>query len=374
MTVKIVHLADAHLGGPMERFGDYAATRRQERDQAFRRAVGVALEERAHAVVIAGDLFDTWSPDAAARNLAAGELARLREAGIPVLGVPGLRDSLTYRDSVYRVESLPFHHFFTGRSFADPVALEVDGVRVTFYGVAGDPDRQEGVWESLERRDGEGIHVAIAHAARRSDREGTAAGPEALPFDEEDLVRSGMDWVALGHDHDHVVFEAEGGPVGAYPGSIEGIDWSETGPRYVLVVTWEEAGAPPEVRPVEVHSRALDTAGVDVTGISDQTGIAEAVRAACDPAGLWSVTLTGEPETVPRPRQIEAELEAVYGHLVIRDGTTLVGSRILHERCEEETVRGEFFRRLASGHAGTEEGRAREVADRAIKVGLRVFG
>lgn len=373
MTVKIVHLADAHLGGQMERFGDYAGTRRQERDQAFRRAVGVALEERVHAVVIAGDLFDTWSPDAAARNLAGGELARLREAGIPVLGVPGVRDGLTYRDSVYRVESLPFHHFFTDPSFADPVALEVDGVRVTFYGVAGDPDRPDGVWESLERSGDEGIHVAIAHAARRSDA-GRAVEPEALPFDEEDLARAGMDWVALGHDHDHVVLEAEGGPFGAYPGSIEGIDWSETGPRYVLVVTWEEAGAPPEVRPVEVHSRALGTAGVDVSGISDQTGMAEAVRAACHPAGLWSVTLAGQPEAVPRPRQIEAELDAVYGHLVLQDGTTLVGSRILHERCEEETVRGEFFRRLVSGHAGTEEGRAREVADRAIKVGLRVFG
>lgn len=373
MSVKIVHLADAHLGAPLANFGDYAETRRRERDEAFRRAIGIAIEERAHAVVIAGDLFDTWRPEAPTVNLARRELARLREAGIPAIAVPGTHDSLVHRDCVYRVETLPFHHLFTDPTFADPIALEVAGTRVTFYGIAYDPERSGEGWASLERADDGGIHVAIAHAACRFNPE-WPIGPEDLPFEEGDLAKTGMDWVALGHYHNLTTFDDGDRAVGAYPGSLEGRDWTETGPRHVLVIEWSEPGASPAVRPVEVHSRLLETADVDASGLADQREIAEAIRQACDPETLWRVTLAGEPEIVPRPREIEAEIGPAYGHLAIRDETTLVTSRLLEERCEEETVRGEFFRRLLERREEAEADRERAVADRAIKLGLRVFG
>lgn len=372
MSVRLVHIADVHLGAPLESFGEYARQRRVEQQQAFRRAVDAALEARAHAVVIAGDLFDTFRPEPAAVNLARSELGRLKEAGVKVFAVPGSHDSTAFAGCVYHHETLPFHHFFDRPTFDEPASLEVAGVPLFVHGIAYDPRRAGSGWDTLSRTRQEGIHVALVHAACRFDPD-EPIGEEDLPFREQDLAGFGMDYVALGHHHDLRIFESDGRVVGAYSGSIEGLDWTETGPRHVLVVEWTAPGSAPTVRPVEVQSRRLERREVDVTGAGDEAEIATAVESECDPAWLWEVTLVGEPEVVPRPRAVEATLAPRYGHLRIDDATSLTRSQILAQRREEETVRGAFFRRLVERRESA-EGRQAEVAERAIKLGLRVFG
>ena len=371
MSVRIVHIADVHLGAPLENFGEYASQRRAEQEEAFRRAVDAALEARAHAVVIAGDLFDTFSPAPATVNLARRELGRLKEAGVKVFAVPGTHDSLAYAECVYRHETLPFHHFFDRPTFEEPVTLEIEGVPLVVYGIAYDP-RTGGGWDTLSRSREDGIHVAVVHAACRFNPDWPIA-EEDLPFREEDLAGFGMDYVALGHYHNLRLFESGERVVGAYSGSIEGRDWTETGPRHVLVVEWTDPRGAPSVRPVEVETRRMERCEVDVSGASDESDIVAAVESRCDPERLWRVTLVGEPEIVPRPRAVESTLSPRYGHVRIEDETTLATSHVLAQRREEETVRGEFFRRLVERRE-VEQGRDAEVAERAIKLGLRVFG
>lgn len=372
MSVRIVQIADVHLGAPLENFGEYARQRRSEQEAAFRRAVDAALRARAQIVVVAGDLFDTFRPEPAAVELARRELGRLKEAGVKVLGVPGTHDSLTYPECVYHRESLPFHRFFTDPTFEDPATLEIEGVPVVVHGIAYDPRRTGGGWETLARTRDDGIHVAVVHAACRFNPEWPIA-EEDLPFREEDLPGFGMDWIALGHYHNLRVFESGGRPVGAYSGSLEGRDWTETGPRHALVVEFEGPGRPPRVEPVEVHTRRTESRDVDVTGAADEAAMIDAVRAACDAEPLWKATLVGEPEVVPRPGSIASSLAPTHGHVRVEDETTLVESHVLDQRREEETVRGEFFRRLVARREGA-EGREAEVVERAVKIGLRVFG
>ncbi|MGH7558613.1 MAG: metallophosphoesterase family protein [Gemmatimonadota bacterium] len=374
MSVRILHLADAHLAAPLGNFGSYAARRRDEVDQAFRRAVLAALAERVHAVLIAGDLFDTHRPDARAVELVRRELARLREAGIRILAVPGTHDSLLQPDCVYRRESLPFDRLFDEPSFAGPERVEADEGVLWVYGIACDPRREAAGWDTLERVPEAGIHVALAHAACR-DRPDWTISPEDLPFDEEDLPGLGMDYLALGHYHNHRAFKDEGGRIlGAYPGSVEGRDWTEPGPRHALLVQWDAGSPEPSLRPIPVHSRVLSTCELDVSGSATEEEVRELVRERCAPETLWRIVLVGEPEIPLRPDSIAADLEAVYGHIQVADLTTLVTSRKVAQLCEEQTVRGEFFRRLVEERERAQDVRQRRVADRAVKLGVRVFG
>ncbi|HUP18985.1 MAG TPA: exonuclease SbcCD subunit D [Gemmatimonadota bacterium] len=373
MSVRVLHLADVHLGATLANFGDYAGRRRSELEEAFRRSIDVALARRVHLVLIAGDLFDTFRPDPATVNLVRRELGRLREAGIMALAVPGTHDSLAWGDCVYRRETLPFHRLFTEPTFGDPATLEIGGAPVVVYGIAFDPRRSGRGWDTLRRVRPDGIHLAVVHAACRFNP-AWPIGPEDLPFREDELAAFGMDYVALGHYHNTRVFEDGGRVIGAYSGSVEGRDWTETGPRHVLVVEWERPGMPPRVERVRVHTRALKEVEVDVTGRGDQEEIQQAIEAACAPEILWRIVLTGEPEVAPRPRQMEATLAARYGHLQVLDRTTLFSSHILAERLEEETVRGEFFRRLVESGKAAADARERAVVERAVKLGLKVFG
>ncbi|HUP01684.1 MAG TPA: DNA repair exonuclease [Gemmatimonadota bacterium] len=373
MSVRVLHVADVHLGAPLANFGAYAGRRRQELAEAFCRVAAIAIAERVHAVLIAGDLFDTWRPDPADVDLVRRELGRLREAGIKTFAVPGTHDSLAYVDCVYRTQALPFHRFFDGPTFADPSRLEIAGVPVVIYGIAYDRDRTVDGWASLGREREDGIHIALVHAACRSNP-GWRIDPDDLPFAESELAARRMDYVALGHYHNLRIFRAGPRVVGAYSGSVLGRDWSEPGPRNVLVVEWVAAGDPPTVRPVPIGGRDVESRSVDVSGLTDPEAIAVAVSAACPPGMIWQVMLTGEPEIVIRPAAIEAALEPTHGHLRLIDETMLAASHRVTERCEEETVRGEFFRRLVAARETAAGDRDRAVAERAIKLGLRVFG
>lgn len=373
MSVRMLHLADAHLGAPLANFGDYARRRRAEQEEAFTRAIDLALAEQVHVVLIAGDLFDTFRPDPASVNLVRHQLGRLREAGVAVVGVPGTHDSLAYAECVFHHEVLPFHHFFTDPTFAGPAELEIAGVRVTIYGIAYDARRSGQGWDSLVRTPSDGLHIALVHAACRFNPEWPIP-PDDLPFAAEDLTRLGMDYVALGHYHNMREFRDGARLVGAYSGSLEGRDWTEPGPRHVLLIEWQRPGEPPSLRALPVQTRTLGVATVDVSGAHDQEAMAERIAAACEPGPLWRVTLTGEPEAVPQTAALEAELAARYDHVQVHDETTLVASHLVAERCEEETVRGEFFRRLVARRAAARDERERAVADRAIKLGVRVFG
>ena len=117
MSVRLLHVADVHLGAPLGNFEGYAERRRQDVEAAFRRTIDAALAERVHAVLLAGDLFDSHRPAARVVDLARRELARLREAGIPVLAVPGTHDSLLQPDCVYRREDLPIDRLFDAPTF-----------------------------------------------------------------------------------------------------------------------------------------------------------------------------------------------------------------------------------------------------------------
>ena len=110
-------------------------------EAAFRRTIDAALAERVHAVLLAGDLFDSHRPPARVVDLARRELARLREAGIPVLAVPGTHDSLLQPDCIYRREDLPIDRLFDAPTFDGPYRLDADGTAVWVYGIAADPRR-----------------------------------------------------------------------------------------------------------------------------------------------------------------------------------------------------------------------------------------
>lgn len=371
MSVRLLHIADVHLGAPLENFGPYAGRRRSELEAAFRRAIDVAIERRVHAVLVAGDLFDRDRPEPEVVDLARRELGRLRDADIPVYAVPGTHDAVSRRDSVYRAEGLPFRRLFDAPTFADPESLEVDGTQVLVYGIAADGSGDG--WTTLRREPVPGLHVALVHAACRLNPD-WPIHPRDLPFDEEELAELGMDYVALGHYHNLRLFRDGERIVGAYSGTLEGRDWTETGDRHAVLVSWEDPAGPPSVEPIPVQTRRLETTDLDVGGAADHEDIVTAIEATCDPEALWEIGLVGEPEFVVRPASIEADLAGRYGHVRVVDRTTLAASHVVAERCQEETVRGEFFRRLVAAREAAGDERERAVADRAIKLGLRALG
>ena len=87
--MKILHTSDWHLGKRLDDF-----SRMEEQRAVMSEICEIATREEVHAVVVAGDLFDTFNPPTEATELLYSTLKRLTDNGIrPVIAIAGNHDS-----------------------------------------------------------------------------------------------------------------------------------------------------------------------------------------------------------------------------------------------------------------------------------------
>jgi len=263
---RFVHLADVHLDTPFaSRSADVRALLSGSLRESFRNAALLAVAEKVDAFLIAGDLFDRPNPSLAAEIFLLGEMRKLSEAGIPVFYATGNHDPLASRAGARRIEWPPgmtvFERGEPARALVRRAPCEAIG-RVTAAGHEG-----AAVGDNLASRfptaEGPLPEVALLHAAV----EGTAGlDPEErryAPCAPRDLRGRGYDYWALGHVHKGG--EASADPAARYPGSLLGLDRTETGPKGVLLVEIERGEAPRvsfrETAPVSRIETTVDAGG-----------------------------------------------------------------------------------------------------------------
>jgi DNA repair exonuclease SbcCD nuclease subunit len=98
-------------------------------------------------------------------------------------------------------------------------------------------ETSEDLAAKLKREGDEPFQLGLVHATV-----GAHAGhANYAPTTMDTLVRSGLDYWALGHVHTHDTLR-EADPVVAYPGNLQALSPRETGPRGALVVRVDEQG------------------------------------------------------------------------------------------------------------------------------------
>ncbi|MGH2349543.1 MAG: DNA repair exonuclease, partial [bacterium] len=90
--IRLLHIADVHLGKTFKMLGRRGAEQRRAVAGAFERAVRLAIEREVCAVLIAGDLFDTPKPSDTLIRFAAQQLRALDDAGIATFLIAGNHD------------------------------------------------------------------------------------------------------------------------------------------------------------------------------------------------------------------------------------------------------------------------------------------
>jgi len=246
--MRFLHIADVHLDAP---FGGRSPTVRRALQEAARealaRAVSLAVEERVHAFLIAGDLFDGHRLTFATERFLTTTLQRLGEAGIPVVYAAGNHDhGGRQRSPVWP----PNVAVVDGPEPVRVAILDGDGGTVGFVTAAGHgfPRVTEDLAATFPRPPGEFPEVALLHAQVRGSRGEEEHHPYA-PTTMDVLRAAGYDYWALGHVHGwEVLGEA---PLMCYPGSLTGRTLRETGPRGGLLVDLTDRANPRvEFRPL----------------------------------------------------------------------------------------------------------------------------
>src|SRR5690606_24248500 len=248
---------------------------------AFTRCVDLALERRADALLVAGDLFDSQRPGRGPAEFVRDQFGRLRDAGIAVRIVPGTHDALTpsgvysWADleavgnvRVYRGEGpggWDVEHLAGGLTVYARPTLEKGGGLSALQGLPRDASAQPG------------CEVALVHATLdlgSNDEEDYILYPD-------EVAGSGLAYIAAGHWHTPRAFGRDQ-TEGRYPGSPEPVSLDPRRVGQALVVTLTP-GQRAQVEPVEVGRIRVDLVDYDVTGQEDEQPLETEIARMADP-------------------------------------------------------------------------------------------
>jgi DNA repair exonuclease SbcCD nuclease subunit len=371
--IRVLHISDVHLGAPLSGFGAAATGRRRAVLDAFRRLPERAAEWSVDAVVVAGDLFDSSSPERSEVDVAREVLRRLADEGRrPVVAIPGNHDPAVDAGSPWHSMPRPVTTVL-GARFGEPVTVEAAGQPLHVYAVAFDPAVEPAPLAGYRRDRREGVHLALLHASAADNPEWT--GGQGLRVTTADLAGIDADYIALG---DHHAFRPPGdfgGTPACYPGSFAAVAVNEVGARGCVVADLEP-GCPPRVRHESSGVPALVELGsIDVSGHGDELDVAERLGSLMPTgaAGYPVAVLTGEPSFPLDAARIRGALTERFGFAVLGDETRFIDSARVAALAERPTIAGHVARlgrtRLAAARATTEEA----VAERAVRLALRAL-
>ncbi len=295
--MKLLHTADWHLG---KRLGDYS--RLDEQWEVLDEICTIAEAEAVDAVLIAGDLFDTFNPPNEALELFYRTVHRLssngaraviaiagnhdspdrveapdplaRECGIFFVGRPGsVIPSVSTNAGINTLHAEPGFAALQLPNCPDPLRLLLTPYanETTLKRFLGDDNREQSLrevlqqgWQRLSDRhcDAQGVNILMAHLYFRQR---TGPSPEE-PDDEKPILHIGgasavftedvpkqMQYVALGHLHRYQTVSATPCPV-CYSSSPLAYSFSEADQQKQVVLVEVAAGGEAQIRPVALRA------------------------------------------------------------------------------------------------------------------------
>ena len=292
--IKILHTADIHLDSPLRSLAMRDEALREKVQTAtrtaFSRVVDAAIEEGAAALLISGDLFDGAARSVRTGAFLVGQLYRLRDAKIRVFCVKGNHDA------------------------ENPVTGGIpwpDNVHV-FGATGGKVEIDEGVWihgVSFSGRHAEdsllpkfkapeegAVNIAMLHTSLS----GAAGHDPYAPCSVADLSGMGFDYWALGHVHKASIHSKD--PWIVMPGTLQGRDIGESGPKSATLITIGDSSRIEEVREIPTSVIEFLNVEVDATGLEGDDSLRNLLRERMQEvadglesdAGAVRVTISGE--------------------------------------------------------------------------------
>ena len=312
-------------------------------------------QQNADLVLLAGDLFDgetTYRETIEQLRDALGSMCA------QVFIAPGNHDFYS-AGSPYATLAWPENvHIFKSGAIE---RVELRSLSCAVYGAAFTAAAQEQSLLEGFRAPEDGLtHLMVLHGDMSS------AEARYSPLRKEQIERSNLDYLALGHTHLHDGFHKAGKTTYAYAGCPEGRGFDELGDKGILCGTVEPGKA--ELRFVPFARRRYEILCVDVTDKSP----ADALRSSLPEStarDLYRVVFTGETdERGIDLKALEERFAPDFFRLELRDRTRI--KQDVWARSGEDSLRGLFLRELRAKYEAAAEESERTKIEQAVRFGL----
>lgn len=345
--MKLIHCADVHLDASLESVFSpaQAAIYRKELLANFARLVELTDENKADALLIAGDLFDSDNTCEQTVRYVLELFAAHPE--LSVFYLPGNHDGGGLCDR----DDLPdnLHLFGTDWTYYDFGDLTIAG------GTAPDPNAL--------RLSPNKTNVVLLHGQVNG-----TDGTYNISFSK--LQNKSIDYLALGHLHTFREASLGARGVACYSGCLMGRGFDECGPKGYVLLEYEPTTGRLTHRFVRFAARTLHEVRVDLSNCRSARAAETAVKqqiADIPTTDVCRLVLCGNlpPDAAPDLLGLQAALDGRFRLFRIKNETTLAIDP--NDYLHDVSLKGEFIRQvLAAGLERTEQ-------DRVITCGLRAL-
>ena len=351
--MKIIHCADLHLDSSMTGLlsKEKAKERKNELLLTFKKMIDYAVKEGVLAIIIAGDLFDTKSVSAAARNCV---LAAIEDnPDIYFFYLKGNHDSDNFLSSLQTIpENLKlFSDKLTTYHIGEKGNIAISGIELTpansnsFYSLAG--------------LDMTNFNILVLHGQESQ----SASKDKAEIINLKELKNKGIDYLALGHIHSYKRDALDGRGKYCYPGCLEGRGFAECGPHGFVVLDIDEDRMLYSAEFIKAASRNLHEVFVDISECltsndcikrAEQTLKEEDIPS----SDLVKIVLTGDVDYTCEkdPALIKTHFRDSYYYVKLKDKS---GFKVDYDAFKnDKSLKGEFVRTVISSEELTAEEQA----------------
>lgn len=220
--MKFIHTADIHLGCVPDKGQAWSENRKNEIWHSFERLIQVAAKEEVKLLLIAGDLFH--------RQPLLKELQQVNYlfSKIPntkIILIAGNHDYIR-KGSLYEKFEWNANVFFLKDSNCE--SINFPELNAEIYGLSYTArEIRESLYYGIQPTKDNRINILLAHGGDEKH----------IPIQKEQLLRSGFDYIALGHIHKPMEIQKNRM---LYPGALEPLDCNDVGEHGFVIGNMEK--------------------------------------------------------------------------------------------------------------------------------------
>lgn len=315
-TVKIVQSGDFHLDSPLTLHNiHFRNQRKEELLGTVERIITLAIKEKAHIILLTGDLFDSSRVSRKTILFLQKEFSRFSGR---IFISPGNHDPFTL-DSPYSTSLFPENvHIF---SAYEEVYLEDLDCVVCGVGFM-QSYAKESLLQNITCTTKAEIRIMVMHG------EVTEGASVYNPISIESIRKSGFSYVALGHRHTFSGVFSEGTTQYAYAGIPEGRGFDELGEKGVLIGSIYSKGCALKFTPLS--KRTYEILPVDVSSLLTEDEIHRKIHTSLSSnENIYKILLQGKvsPYLSIDLTRIRDKLYQNLPDFELRDETTVAEDR-----------------------------------------------
>lgn len=366
-AIKILHCADLHFDTPFRDLSrEISEIRKEEIKETFSNIVRLANDEKVDIFFIAGDLFDNLRAEKTTLEFIRSSMESLKN--IKVFIAAGNHDPYSH-NSFYSMIQWPENVYIFNEEIE---AVEIPELNTIVYGASF----KEKYIKSSNLKDFKASKDYENHTklmVLHGDISQSGGGNEYNPITLEEIEKSSVDYLALGHRHSFSNVNRVGNTYYAYSGCPEARGFDEVGEKGVIIGEVSKNYVNLEFR--SVCKRRYHIKEIDITGLFTSDEIKDKIISSISSKemkdDLFKIILKGEvsEELVIREKVIENKIKDSFFFIKIIDNTSL---KVDYEALRGEfSIKGIFSSKILKEISECADEEEKEILNLALKLGIQ---